>query len=407
MSAARAVVTGIGVVAPNGLGAQAYWQATLAGRTGIRPISRFDTDSFPLRLAGEIDGFTATDHLRQFRVMQTDRMTHLAVAATAMALSDAGLDPADDVPEYGFAVATASSIGGAEFGHRAIERLWSEGPRKIGAYQAIAWFYAATTGQIAILHGMKGPGSVHAAEQAGGLEAIAQARRALRDGARAAVTGGTEAPLDPGALVGQLPNGRLNLGADDPVTAYAPFAATARGHVPGEGGAILVLETAEAARDRGTRVHGTLAGHAATFDPAQGLGRPPALRRAIQLALADAALSPADIDVVFADALATRTDDRAEALALAEVFGPYGVPVTAPKSMTGRLYAGGAALDTATALLALRDQVIPPTVGVDRPAPDCPVDLVTGQPRAARLRHALVVARGYGGFNSALVVAGA
>ena len=237
---------------------------------------------------------------------------------------------------------------------------------------------------------MKGPGSVHAAEQAGGLEAIAQARRALRDGARAAVTGGTEAPLDPGALVGQLPNGRLNLGADDPATAYAPFAATACGHVPGEGGAILVLETAEAARERGTRVHGTLAGHAATFDPAQGLGRPPALRRAIQLALADAALSPADIDVVFA-----------------EVFGPHGVPVTAPKSMTGRLYAGGAALDTATALLALRDQVIPPTVGVDRPAPDGPVDLVIGQPRAARLRHALVVARGYGGFNSALVVAGA
>jgi act minimal PKS chain-length factor (CLF/KS beta) len=373
----------------------------------LRPISRFDADGFALRLVGEIDGFTATDHLRRFRVMQTDRMTHLAVAATAMALSDAGLDPAGDVPEYGFAVATASSIGGAESGHRAIERLWSEGPRKIGAYQAIAWFYAATTGQIAILHGMKGPGSVHAAEQAGGLEAIAQARRALRNGARAAVTGGTEAPLDPGALVGQLPNGRLNLGTDNPATAYAPFAATACGHVPGEGGAILVLETAEAARKRGTRVHGTLAGHAATFDPAQGLGRPPALRRAIRLALADAALSPADIDVVFADALATRADDRAEALALAEVFGPYGVPVTAPKSMTGRLYAGGAALDTATALLALRDQVIPPTVGVDRPAPDGPVDLVIGQPRAARLRHALVVARGYGGFNSALVVAGA
>ncbi|MDX6349470.1 MAG: minimal chain-length factor beta [Streptomyces sp.] len=397
-----AVVTGIGVVAPNGLGTEAYWQATLAGRSGIGPISRFDTDGFPLRLVGEIDGFTATDYLRQYRVGQTDRMTHLAVAATAMALQDAGLDPAD-VPEYGFAVATASSIGGAEFGHRAIERLWSEGPRKIGAFQAIAWFYAATTGQIAILHDMKGPGSVHAAEQAGGLEAIAQARRALRGGARAAITGGTEAPLDPGALVGQLPNGRLNLG-DDPETAYAPFSATAAGHVPGEGGAILVVENGQAAYERGARVHGTIAGHAATFDPAQGLGRPPTLRRAIQLALDDAGLDPGEVDVVFADAAGTRTEDRAEAEALAEVFGPYGVPVTAPKSMTGRLYAGGAALDTATALLALRDQVIPPTTGVGRAAPDCPVDLVTGRPREARLRNALVVARGYGGFNAALVV---
>jgi act minimal PKS chain-length factor (CLF/KS beta) len=396
------VVTGIGVVAPNGTGTEAYWEATLAGRLGIRRISRFDTDGFPLRVVGEVEGFVPTEFLPQYRVTQTDRMTHLAVAATAMALQDAGLDPAE-VPEYGFAVATASSIGGAEFGHRAIQRLWSEGPRKIGAYQAVAWFYAATTGQIAILHDMKGPGSVHAAEQAGGLDAIAQARRTLRAGARAAVTGGTEAPLDPAALVAQLPNGQLNLGSD-PRAAYTPFAASAAGHVPGEGGAMLVMETARAAHERGAQVHGAIAGYAATFDPAQGNGRPPTLRRAIELALADARLDPSEIDVVFADAVGTRSGDRAEAQALAAVFGPYGVPVTAPKSMVGRLYAGGAALDTATALLALRDQVIPPTTGVAEPAGDCPVDLVTDRPRPARLRSALVVARGYGGFNSALVV---
>ncbi|MDX6329530.1 MAG: minimal chain-length factor beta, partial [Streptomycetaceae bacterium] len=112
------VVTGIGVVAPNGTGTEAYWEATLAGRLGIRRISRFDTAGFPLRVVGEVEGFVPTEFLPQYRVTQTDRMTHLAVAATAMALQDAGLDPAE-VPEYGFAVATASSIGGAEFGHRA------------------------------------------------------------------------------------------------------------------------------------------------------------------------------------------------------------------------------------------------------------------------------------------------
>ncbi len=191
----------------------------------------------------------------------------------------------------------------------------------------------------------------------------------------------------------------------DPARAFLPFSADASGYVVGEGGAILVAEDLAAARARGaSHVYGEIAGYAATLDPAPGSGRPPGLVRAVRTALADAGLAPADIDVVFADAAGVPELDRAEAEALAEVFGPGAVPVTAPKSSTGRLLAGGAALDAATALLALRDGVIPHTAGVDAPAADYPIDLVTGAPREADLRNALVLARGHGGFNAALVV---
>jgi act minimal PKS chain-length factor (CLF/KS beta) len=195
-------------------------------------------------------------------------------------------------------------------------------------------------------------------------------------------------------------SGRVST-ATDPRRAYLPFDAAAVGYCPGEGGALLVLEDPDAVRGR--RVYGEIAGHAATFDPRPGSGRPPGLRRAVELALADACLTPADVDVVFADASGVPDLDRVEAQTLATLFGPRAVPVTAPKTMTGRLLGGGAALDLATALLALRDGVIPPTVHVDRPIHD-EIDLVLGEPRPARLTNALVVARGYGGFNTAMVV---
>jgi act minimal PKS chain-length factor (CLF/KS beta) len=320
-----------------------------------------------------------------------------------MALADAGIDPAT-LPEYGMAVVTSSSSGGAEFGQREIERLWRYGPQHVGAYQSIAWFYAATTGQISIRHRMRGPCGVIATEQSGGLDAIGQARRLLRGDTRLVVTGGTDASLCPYGLVAQLSNRRLSQ-LDDPGRAYVPFDTDACGYVPGEGGAMLIVESAPHGQARpGARPYGEIAGYAATFDPARGSGRPPTLRGAIMSALADARMQAADIDVVFADAAGVPALDRAEAAALHDIFGPYGVPVTAPKTMTGRLYAGGAALDVATALLAIRDGLIPPTVGVTDPVPDFEIDLVVGSPREVPLRSALIVARGFGGFNAALIV---
>ncbi|MEV7009979.1 ketosynthase chain-length factor [Streptosporangium sp. NPDC051022] len=400
-----AVVTGLGVVAPTGLGVEEYWAATLAGESGIGRITRFDPERYPVRLAGEVNDFAPADHLPSRLIPQTDHMTRLSLVAAEEALRDAGVDQ-DTQPEYGVGVVTASSAGGFEFGHRELEKLWSKGPEHVSAYQSFAWFYAVNTGQISIRHGFRGPSGVLVADQAGGLDAIAQARRHVRRGQPVVVTGAVDGSLCPWGWVAQVSTGQLS-GSDDPETAYRPFDAEAAGFVPGEGGAILVLEDEETARARGARSYGRVLGHAATFDrrperPGAPAGSP-GLRRAMELALADAGIEPGDIDVVFADAAGVPDLDAAEAEALAGVFGPRGVPVSAPKSMTGRLCAGGAPLDVATALLSIRDGVVPPAVHT-RPSPDHLVDLVVGEPLRRRIRAALVVARGARGFNTAMVV---
>jgi act minimal PKS chain-length factor (CLF/KS beta) len=202
-----------------------------------------------------------------------------------------------------------------------------------------------------------------------------------------------------------MTGGRVST-SGQPGAAYLPFDLRACGYVPAEGGAILILEDAGTARRRcAPRVYGTVAGYAATFDPAPDSGRVSTLRRAMENALMDAGLSPGQVDVVFADAAATPDLDQVEADAIAAVFGERAVPVTAPKTMTGRMYAGAGAVDVAAALLAIRDGVIPPTANV-RPARRYPIDLVTGGPRRQPVGVAMVVARGHGGFNSALVVSG-
>ncbi|MEU3409524.1 ketosynthase chain-length factor [Streptomyces sp. NPDC006670] len=403
-ASAAPVITGIGVAAPNGLGTEAWWSAVLRGESGIRPLTRFDAAQYPAKLAGEVQGFDAAEHLPGRLLPQTDQVTRLALTAADEALADAGVDPAQ-LPDYAAGVITASSAGGYEFGQRELQALWSKGGQYVSAYQSFAWFYAVNSGQISIRNGMRGPNSVLVSEQAGGLDAVAQGRRQLRKGIRLVVTGGMDSSLCPWGWAAHLASGELST-AEDAERAYLPFSAEAGGHVVGEGGALLVLEDAAAARERGARPYGEVAGYAATFDPPPGSGAPSRLRDAAALALREAGLAPADVDVVFADAAGRREADRAEAEALAEIFGAYGVPVTAPKTMTGRLAAGGASLDLAAALLSLRDGVIPPTVHAGPPAADCPVDLVTEVRRPARLHTALVLARGRGGFNAAMVVRG-
>lgn len=396
------VITGIGVIAPTGVGVDEHWQAVLAGKLGIARISRFDAAGYPVQLAGEVTGVSVKELLPRRLVPQIDRWTQLAVLAGEYALADAKLNPAE-LPEYEMAVVTSSSSGGTEFGQNEMTRLYRNGPSHVGAYQSIAWFYAATTGQLSIKHGMRGPCGVLACEQAGGLDALGQVRRLLRREARLVISGGTDASLCPYGVVAQLPIGYLST-SDDPEQAYLPFDADAAGYVPGEGGAIFTVETAESARERGAPNYGAILGYAAGFDPPPGSERPPVLRRTIERAIADAGLLPSDVDVVFADAMGVPDKDLAESQAISAVFGTGAVPVTAPKTLTGRLYGGGAPLDVATALLALRDGIIPHTAGPTELAPGIDIDLVLGQPRPAPLRTALVLARGYGGFTSALVL---
>ncbi|MGY4896032.1 ketosynthase chain-length factor [Micromonospora aurantiaca (nom. illeg.)] len=393
-----AVVTGLGVVAPNGVGAGDYWAATLRGRSAIGRIDLFDVENYPSRLGGVVTGFDAGNHLPSRLLPQTDRMTRFALAAADWAVADADIDRSA-LAATDLGVSTASASGGFAFGQKELEHLCADGPSHVSVYQSFAWFYAVNSGQISIRHDMRGPIGVLVADQAGGLDAIAHARRSVRKGAPLVLTGGMDSALSPYGLAALISSGMLST-ADDPRHAYLPFDRKANGHVPGEGGAILTVEDGDRARERGAHVYGEIAGYAATFDPSPGSGRPGNLGRAVRAALADAGVGPDEVGVVFADAAGDADADRAEAEVIVDLFGPRGVPVTAPKTMTGRLYSGAGPLDVATALLSLRDKVIPPTVNV---VADYALDLVEA-PRPLTASVALVLARGRQGFNSALVV---
>jgi minimal PKS chain-length factor (CLF/KS beta) len=246
------------------------------------------------------------------------------------------------------------------------------------------------------------------AEGAGGLEALQHSRRTIRRGVDGVVSGGLEAPIGPYALTCQLGNGYLSHAAK-PDEAYRPFDRRANGYVPGEGGAILLVESVDRAEQRGApQVYGELAGYGATHD-GHHWGKPDPdgkqFARAITVALSDAGVSADEIDAVFADAFGVPEFDAAEVGAIRAAFGRRAgeVPITAPKTMVGRLYAGGASLDVAAALLAMRDGVIPPMVNLEEPGDGYDLDFVTSK-REAELRTVLVLARGYGGFNAALVL---
>ncbi|MFF1560773.1 ketosynthase chain-length factor [Streptomyces sp. NPDC058279] len=399
---ARTLVTGIGVAAPTGMGAEEFWAATRVGKNAIGPVTRFDASSYPSRLAGEIHGFDAKEHLPGRLVPQTDRMTQLALVAGDRAFADAGVAPGD-LDAYDAGVVTAAGSGGFEFGENELRKLWSQGANHVSAYQSFAWFYAVNNGQLSIRNDLRGPTGAVVSDQAGGLDALAHARRQIRKGSRLMATGGFDASICSWGWAARLSDGLMSQ-SDEPERAYLPFDEAAAGYVPGEGGALLILEDEESALARGARtVYGEIAGYGATLDPKPGSGREPGLRRAIDAALTDAGCHPAEVDVVFADAAGTKRLDREEAEAITSVFGPRGVPVTAPKTMTGRLGAGAATVDVVSAVLAMSEGLIPPTTNVEL-SPAYHLDLVAVRPRTASVRTALVLARGRGGFNSAVIV---
>lgn len=402
----RNVITGLGAIAPSGVGIEAFWRSALEGRGSLGRLSRYAPDRYPLKVAGEVRGYDPAGSIDSRITVQTDRFTQFALAAADLALTDAGLRP-DDLPPYSFGAVTASAAGGVEFGQREIERLWSKGPAYVGPYQSIAWFYAASTGQLSIRHGLKGPCGVLVADESGGLDAIAHAARDIRYGTTAMLVGGAEAPFAPFSMACQYGHGLLS-DAPDPDDAYLPFSTRARGFIPAEGGAMLVLEEKEAhdaARTAAAWPQVSVAGHGTTHTGALDHEKSAeGLAKAVFAALDEAECAPQDIGVVFADGLGVLAADRAEAAALREVFGPAldSVPVTAPKSGYGRAYAGAAALDVALATLTLRHGLVPPTPYVD--GTPLGIDLVTGAPRRTTTGAALVLARGLSGGNSALVL---
>ncbi len=328
-----------------------------------RPHHPLRPSPYPVKIAGELPGFVDEEHIPSRLLPQTDRITRIAMMAAQEALTDAGAD-LDTLPPYSAGVITASSAGGAETGQRALAALWGRGPAHVSAYQPAAYFHAAGPAQIAIHHHLNGPASTIISEQAGAIDALARARRRIRHGATLMITGGIDSTLCPWGWAAHLAGGHLSP-TPDPTHAYRPFDTHADGHLIGEGGALLVLEDTHHAARRGHAGYGIIAGYAATFD---GPGQP-RLQQACELALHDAHMTPAHIDVVFADAAAHPAADHTESTALTTLFGPHAVPVTAPKTMTGRLGAGGAALDLAAALMALRHRIIPPPPPPPTPPP--------------------------------------
>ncbi|MFV2102423.1 beta-ketoacyl synthase N-terminal-like domain-containing protein [Micromonospora sp. LOL_024] len=403
-----AVVTGIGVVAPSGVGAPAHWRTVLSGQRRTGPITLFDATGYPTGLGGEVADFDPGRYADSRALVQTDRWTHLGFAATTLALADAGLPQRSPDP-YGWALTLASSSGGNLFGQRELQRLWSSPTRTVGAYQSIAWFYAASVGQLSIRHQAKGPCAVLATESAGGLDSLAHAVRTVRRGASVVLAGATDCPLSPYALACHLRSGLLSE-ATDPERAYRPFDAAASGYLPAEGGAVFVVEESAHARARGARIYGEVTGWGATHDAvhtsADSAGDPRQYARAMRLALGRAGIEPGEVDLVVPDALGAPRYDRSEAIALRAVFGAGIPPVSTHKELTGRANQGGSALDVATALLAFAHDTLPASAGPDTVADGCELGFLRAH-RRPRTRVALVCARGYDGFNSALVLRGA
>ncbi|MFY1678896.1 ketosynthase chain-length factor [Streptomyces sp. WMMC905] len=400
----RSVITGIGVVAPNGLDAETYWKSVKEGTSVLDRITRAGCQELPLRVAGEVRGFDPGALVESTFLVQTDRFSHFALVAADAALQNAGLAGEAAESPYSVGVVTAAGSGGGEFGQRELQKLWGQGSRFVGPYQSIAWFYAASTGQISIRGGFKGPCGVVASDEAGGLDAVAHAERVVRRGTDVVVAGAAEAPLAPYSGVCQLGYPELST-EDDPARAYRPFTAAARGFVPAEGGAVLVVEDENRARRRGADVRAVVAGHAATFSGAGRWDRSrEGLAAAIRGALTEAGCAPEEVDVVFADALGTPEADAAEAGALVDALGGHGarVPVTAPKTGIGRSYCGAPLLDVVAAVQSMEHGQIPPTPNVFDVCHD--IDLVTGSARVAEPRTALVLSRGLMGSHAALLL---
>ncbi|MBT0769509.1 ketosynthase chain-length factor [Kineosporia sp. J2-2] len=398
----RAVVTGIGVVAPTGVGAGRHWESVRANRLRVTALPEGRAATYGVSLAGQVPQFTPDEHVDERLLVQTDRWTWFSLAAVRMALDDSGFDPAVRDP-YSVAVSLAAASGGNEFGQREMTSLYTQGPKAVTAYQSIAWFYAASTGQASIRHGLKGSSSVLVTEGAGGLDSIGHARRVIRRGTGSVLAGGTEAGLSPYALACQAAAGRMSP-KTAPTEAYTPFDVRASGFVPGEGGAVLLIEDDETTGPA-RRVYGEIAGYAATHDGETDTRSPAQFARAMRLALADAGVGPGDVDLVIADAAGDAIRDRMEIEALQAVFGDreIPVPVAAPQALVGRLSVGGSALAAATALLCIRDGLLPAVGNLRHPVHAPGLELVR-TPRSAPVGTVLVNARGLGGFNSCLVL---
>jgi 3-oxoacyl-[acyl-carrier-protein] synthase II len=398
----RVVVTGIGVVASNGIGKTAFWDAQRNGVSGIRPIQRFSTADLPIKVAGEVRDFEVGAYIDRKLANRTDRVTHFVLAAAQEALDDARLDLAtEDTHRVG--VVIANTLGGIEYSEKQMAAFYQRGPRAMSAYTAIAWLHVANAGQTSIRFGTQGYAKTPINDVVGGLDALCMAYNAIRRGeAEVLITGGCEAALIPHVLFVLSSSDEFAKGED--VGAYRPFDRRASGMVIAEGAGICILEEYEHARRRGAHIYGEIAGYGQTND-AHGLLPPSSngthYARAITQALRTSGLTPRDIGYFSADGRAVPYSDAGEVEALHNVFGSslVDLPVSVPRTMTGHSYAAAGALDAISALLAMQDGIIAPTLNCEQLIPEYGLNLVQERPRPLEKNAVLLGGRAIGGVN--------
>ncbi|HAT44077.1 MAG TPA: beta-ketoacyl-[acyl-carrier-protein] synthase II [Ktedonobacter sp.] len=406
----RVVITGTGVVAANGIGKKAFWQATSHGVSGIKPIQRFSTDDISIQVAGEVSDFLASDFIDRKLANRTDRMTHLAFAAIQEALNDAHLVlEEENLQRIGTVI--ANTFGGVEFVMDQIKALYTRGPRYMSAYTAIAWLQVANVGQTSIRYGLQGYCKTPVNDTVGGLEALNMAYGAIQRGeADVLITGGCEAILHPYSLsvLGQLSELTYCAVGNDP-KAYRPFDRRATGLILAEGAGICILEEYEHARKRGASIYGEIVGYGQTNDangPTVPSSNGKQYARAIHLAMREGNLAAEDIAYFSLDGRALPPSDQGEAEALQMVFGTdlEKLPVSVPRTAQGHSFAAAGAIDTITALLALRDKVIPPTINCEELDPRFGLAMVQDEARPLSGSAVLLGGRGIGGMNVVLAV---
>jgi len=404
----RVVVTGIGLICPTGIGTENAWKGILAGRSGIGPVTLFDATPFPCRIAGEVPAFDPLDFVEKKDVKKTARFIHFALAATEFAVRHAGLDMKAEHPDR-VGVFVGSGVGGFEAIEREHAKLTSQGPGRVSPFFITAAIVNLAAGQISIRWGAAGPNLAPATACTTGAHAIGEAYRIIQYGdADVMICGGSEAAITPLGMAGFCAMRAVSLRNDEPALASRPWDRDRDGFVLGEGAGVLVIEEREHALLRGAKPIAELIGYGRNSDAYHAnapLESGDGVRRVMELALADASISASDIAYLNAHATSTLLGDRAEAAAIRSTFRDHAreLAVSSTKSMTGHLLGGAGSLEAGFTVLALRDQIAPPTINLECPDIDYGLDFVPMTARPLSMRHAMTNSFGFGGGNASLI----
>lgn len=404
----KIAVTGIGIVAPSGIGKRPFWANIKAGRPFIKEITRFNSKDYPSHIAGQIDDLDAYTHISERLLKKIDAFSHMALIASEMALQDAGVDIRGEDPNQ-VGIFLGNAIGGWLYAETELRDLYLEGRAGVSPYMASAWFPAAPQGQVSIYYGIKGFSKTIVGDRASSLMALGYARKTLsKDKLNLILGGGMEAPVTPYALLCCNTYGCLSKNNENPQSAYRPFDKKRDGFVIGEGAGIITMENIERAKARKANIQAVISGYGATCDGKDRI-KPATdgkeLSRAIRMALDDARVNTSEIDYISLDGLACADWDAGEVNAIKEVFEDYAkdIPVSCPKSMFGNLLGASGVVDVIIAILAMEHRLVPPTINLDEPA-DNNLNYIRKQAREHQINKALVISRGRGGINSALVL---